>query len=58
VFDTTKPDGAPREPMDSSRVLALGWKPEISLDDGFAGVHRWALENKLANTPRRNANVA
>jgi nucleoside-diphosphate-sugar epimerase len=44
--------------MDSSRVLALGWKPEIALDDGFAGACRWLLENKFADTPRQNANVA
>jgi GDP-L-fucose synthase len=58
VFDTTKPDGKPRKLMDSSRILALGWKPEISLDDGVDGAYRWFLENKLADTPRQNANVA
>ncbi|HEY8031256.1 MAG TPA: hypothetical protein VIF02_02460 [Methylocella sp.] len=58
VFDTAKPDGTPRKLMDSSRILALGWKPEISLDDGIASAYRCFLENKLADTPRQNANVA
>ena len=40
VFDTTEPDGAPRKPMDSSKIRALGWKPEISLDDGISGAYR------------------
>lgn len=48
VFDTTKPDGTPRKLMDSSRILALGWKPEISLEDGIASTYRWYLKNKHA----------
>ncbi|EHK63152.1 GDP-L-fucose synthase family protein [Achromobacter arsenitoxydans] len=35
VYDTSKPDGTPRKLMDSSRVQALGWRPEISLTDGI-----------------------
>jgi len=58
TFDAAKPDGAPRELMDSSRILALVWKREIALDNGVAGAYRWFLENKLADTPRQNANVA
>ncbi|MGY6270497.1 GDP-L-fucose synthase family protein [Achromobacter denitrificans] len=35
VYDTGKPDGTPRKLMDSARVRALGWKPEISLTHGI-----------------------
>jgi GDP-L-fucose synthase len=35
VYDTTKPDGTPRKLMDSSRVQALGWRPDVSLVDGI-----------------------
>lgn len=35
TFDTTKPDGAPRKWMDSSRLNALGWKPHVALDQGL-----------------------
>ena len=35
-FDTSKPDGAPRKWMDSSRLNALGWTPQIDLQQGLA----------------------
>ena len=34
-FDSTKPDGAPRKLMDSSRLLALGWQAQVNLQDGL-----------------------
>ena len=36
TFDATKPDGAPRKWMDSSRLNALGWQAKVSLHDGLA----------------------
>lgn len=35
VWDTTKPDGPPRKLMDSSRLLALGWRPQVDLETGI-----------------------
>lgn len=35
AWDTSKPDGTPRKLMDSSRILALGWRPQISLEEGI-----------------------
>lgn len=35
VFDSTKPDGAPRKWMDSGRLNSLGWKPQVNLEDGL-----------------------
>ena len=34
-FDTTKPDGTPRKWMDSTRINALGWKPQWALNRGL-----------------------
>ena len=36
VFDISKPDGPPRKFMDSSKLLSLGWKPSIKLEQGIA----------------------
>jgi GDP-L-fucose synthase len=34
-FDTSKPDGAPRKWMDSSRLGEMGWKAKMPLKDGL-----------------------
>jgi len=39
-FDASKPDGAPRKWMDSSRLKALGWSPEINLQQGLATAYQ------------------
>ena len=38
VFDSNKPDGTPRKALDSSKVLGLGWSPEIDLRTGISSV--------------------
>jgi GDP-L-fucose synthase len=35
IWDHSKPDGTPRKLMDSSRILALGWKPHVDLETGI-----------------------
>ncbi len=35
-LDTTKPDGAPRKWMDSSRLNRLGWQAKFDLENGLA----------------------
>ena len=44
-FDTSKPDGTPRKLLDSSRLLATGWRPRINLRDGVASTYDWLLEH-------------
>lgn len=35
-FDLSKPDGAPRKLMDSSRINSLGWRPEVGIAQGLS----------------------
>lgn len=44
-FDRSKPDGTPRKFMDSSRLRALGWRPEVLLAEGLAEAYKDFLEN-------------
>ena len=45
VFDTSKPDGAPRKLLDVSRLQGLGWQARIGLDDGLQHTYRWFLSH-------------
>ena len=44
-YDLSKPDGTPRKLMDGSKIAAMGWKPQIGLEDGIASTYRWFLDN-------------
>ncbi len=46
VFDSTKPDGAPRKLMDVSRLESLGWKASVSLEKGLEQAYQWFLDNQ------------
>ena len=35
VFDSTKPDGAPRKLMDSTLLKNLGWQAQVGIQDGL-----------------------
>ena len=44
-FDTTKPDGTPQKLQDVSRMASLGWRAEVSLQEGIESTYKWFLEN-------------
>jgi GDP-L-fucose synthase len=44
-FDPTKPEGAPRRVVDSSRIRGFGWKPRIGLREGLTSMYRCSREN-------------
>jgi len=45
VYDSTKPDGAPRKLVDSSRIKNIGWKPLVSLQRGLELAYQDFLEH-------------
>ncbi len=46
-FDASKPDGAPRRLLDSSRLAALGWRASTNLADGLGQMYRWYCNSKV-----------
>jgi GDP-L-fucose synthase len=45
VWDASKPDGTPKKLMDNSKIMDLGWKPEVDLSSGIANTYDWFLSN-------------
>jgi len=46
VFDTSKPDGAPRKLMNVDRLAALGWQYTYTLEAGLKDTYQWFLDNQ------------
>lgn len=45
-FDASKPDGTPRKLMDSSRLNGLGWKAQVTLQEGLTLAYQDFLKNQ------------
>ncbi|KKT42788.1 MAG: GDP-fucose synthetase [Microgenomates group bacterium GW2011_GWC1_44_37] len=45
VWDSTKPDGTPKKLLDVSRLLSLGWKPQMELEKGIGIEYDWFINN-------------
>ncbi|QLE96779.1 GDP-L-fucose synthase [Neptunomonas phycophila] len=46
IWDTSKPDGAPRKLMNVGRLKGLGWEAKINLESGLETAYQWFLENQ------------
>lgn len=44
-FDTSRPDGTPRKIMDNTRLMALGWRPTVSIEAGLKKMYAWFLKS-------------
>lgn len=42
-WDASKPDGTPRKLLDTSRIQALGWQPQIILEQGLTATYQHFL---------------
>ena len=47
IFDSTKPDGAPRKLIDTSRLSNLGWQYRVDLKEGLEKTYEWCLKNSI-----------
>ncbi len=43
-WDASKPDGTPQKRLDVSRITALGWRPQGSLEEGIRSTYDWYVE--------------
>jgi len=46
-WDTSKPDGAPRKLLDSTRIQSLGWKANVDFENGLKTTYDWYLEHAV-----------
>ena len=46
LWDNNKPDGTFRKVLDNQKILNLGWKPMISLDEGLTKTVQWYKQTK------------
>lgn len=46
VWDSSKPDGTPRKLMDNTKLRALGWQPNIKLEQGLLSTYQWFVEHQ------------
>ena len=46
IWDKSKPDGTPRKLMDVTRINKLGWRSQISLEEGLESTYSWYLKNQ------------
>ncbi|MCG7601008.1 GDP-L-fucose synthase [Halomonas sp. McH1-25] len=57
VFDTSKPDGAPRKLLEVSRLSELGWAASTSLEAGLRSTCEWYRKNRQ-NSERSDENTS
>lgn len=44
-WDTSRPNGTPKRPLDFSKINALGWKSKYTLEDGLKLTFEWYKNN-------------
>ena len=40
-WDTTRPNGAQKRPLDFSKIMDMGWKPKYSFEQGLKETYNW-----------------
>lgn len=53
TFDPTKPDGTPRKLMEVDRLVRLGWRARIGLEEGIRDTYAWFLAQDTADLRAR-----
>lgn len=45
VFDATKPEGRPHMQLNTERIFAMGWRPQMDLEESIRVTYEWFEEN-------------
>jgi len=53
IWDKTKPDGTPRKILNSDRIISLGWKPIVTLEEGIRDTISWYREQSPLGNVRK-----
>ncbi|MEG3638700.1 GDP-L-fucose synthase family protein [Magnetococcus sp. PR-3] len=46
IWDSSKPDGAPRKLLDVSKLKEMGWSPAFTLEAGLKDAYQWFLDHQ------------
>ena len=49
-WDTSRPNGTPKRPLDYSKISSLGWKPKYTLAEGLQKTYDWFCEHTHVQT--------
>ena len=49
-WDTSRPNGTPKRPLDYSKISSLGWKPKTTLGEGLQKPYQWFCEHTEVQT--------
>ena len=49
-WDTSRPNGTPKRPLDYSKISSLGWKPKTTLGEGLQKTYQWFCEHTEVQT--------
>ena len=44
-WDTSRPNGTPKRPLDYSKISSLGWKPKTTLGEGLQKTYDWFCQH-------------
>ena len=43
IFNDNRQDGVMRKIMDNSNIFSMGWKPNVTIENGIAEMYKWFL---------------
>ena len=49
-WDTSRPNGTPNRPLDTSKITELGWNPKHTLSEGLRKTYDWYVEQIYLET--------